>query len=82
MTHRMTIADLHARVQAIFLRAGMNEVQAAALARVITAGEREKVHVVPGVAQARRHARSHAAQAEKRDLRHQPACPSPWTRAR
>ena len=41
MTHRMTIADLHARVQAIFLRAGMNEVQAAALARVITAGERD-----------------------------------------
>jgi LDH2 family malate/lactate/ureidoglycolate dehydrogenase len=37
----MTIADLHARVQAIFLRAGMNEVQAAALARVITAGERD-----------------------------------------
>ena len=41
MTHRITIADLLARVQAIFLRAGMNEVQAAALARVITAGERD-----------------------------------------
>jgi LDH2 family malate/lactate/ureidoglycolate dehydrogenase len=41
MTHRISIADLHARVQAIFQRAGMNDVQAAALARVITAGERD-----------------------------------------
>ncbi|PDT39006.1 oxidoreductase [Rhizobium sp. M10] len=37
----LTIADLHARVKAIFSKAGLNAVQAGALARVIVAGERD-----------------------------------------
>lgn len=37
----LTIAALHARVEAIFLKAGLNAVQAGALARVIVAGERD-----------------------------------------
>jgi LDH2 family malate/lactate/ureidoglycolate dehydrogenase len=36
-----SVSDLQARVQAIFSRAGMNDVQSGALARVITAGERD-----------------------------------------
>lgn len=39
-TH-LTIAALHARVEAIFRRAGLNERQAGALSRVIVAGERD-----------------------------------------
>lgn len=41
MTQTYSIADLFARVQAILSNAGMNDVQAAALARAITAGERD-----------------------------------------
>lgn len=41
MSQTITIAALHARIEAIFRRAGMNDLQAAALARVITAGERD-----------------------------------------
>ena len=37
----LTIAALHERVEAIFLKAGLNAVQAGALARVIVAGERD-----------------------------------------
>ncbi|AHG48541.1 oxidoreductase (plasmid) [Rhizobium leguminosarum bv. trifolii CB782] len=37
----LTIADLHGRVEAIFRKAGLNAVQAGALARVIVAGERD-----------------------------------------
>ena len=37
----LTIAALFARVEAIFLKAGLNAVQAGALARVIVAGERD-----------------------------------------
>lgn len=37
----LTIDELHARVEAIFKRAGLNSVQAEALARVIVAGERD-----------------------------------------
>ena len=40
-TTTLTIADLHGRVEAIFLKAGLNAVQAGALARVIVAGERD-----------------------------------------
>lgn len=36
-----TIATLHQRVEAIFLKAGLNAVQAGAIARVIVAGERD-----------------------------------------
>jgi LDH2 family malate/lactate/ureidoglycolate dehydrogenase len=41
MNHSCTIPELHARVAAIFRRAGMNAVQSDALARAITAGERD-----------------------------------------
>lgn len=41
MTVTVSIAALQAQVEAIFQRAGMNAVQAAALARVIVAGERD-----------------------------------------
>lgn len=41
MTHSIPTEALLQRVEAIFRRAGMNEVQAGALARVITAGERD-----------------------------------------
>ncbi len=41
MSQTITIEALQARVEAIFRRAGMNPVQAGALARVITAGERD-----------------------------------------
>ncbi|MCX8998034.1 Ldh family oxidoreductase [Rhizobiaceae bacterium BDR2-2] len=37
----LTVAALHERVEAIFLNAGLNGVQAGALARVIVAGERD-----------------------------------------
>src|ERR1044072_3525805 len=37
----LPIVDLHSRIEAIFLKAGLNTVQAAALARVIVAGERD-----------------------------------------
>jgi len=40
-TCTLTIATLHERVEAIFLKAGLNAVQAGALARVIVAGERD-----------------------------------------
>lgn len=40
-TSTLTIADLHTRVEAIFRKAGLNDVQAGALARVIVAGERD-----------------------------------------
>jgi LDH2 family malate/lactate/ureidoglycolate dehydrogenase len=40
-TTTLTIADLLERVEAIFRNAGLNEVQAGALARVIVAGERD-----------------------------------------
>ena len=40
-TSTLTIAALHQRVEAIFLKAGLNAVQAGALARVIVAGERD-----------------------------------------
>jgi delta1-piperideine-2-carboxylate reductase len=40
-TWTLTIAALHERVEAIFLKAGLNAVQACALARVIVAGERD-----------------------------------------
>ena len=40
-TSTLTIAELHARVEAIFRKGGLNAVQAAALARVIVAGERD-----------------------------------------
>ena len=40
-TTTLTIAALHERVEAIFLKAGLNGVQAGALARVIVAGERD-----------------------------------------
>lgn len=44
----LSIAELQARVEAIFRRAGVNAVQSAAVARVITAGERDacKAHGV------------------------------------
>lgn len=41
MTQTFSIQALQTRVEAIFQRAGMNAVQAGALARVITAGERD-----------------------------------------
>jgi LDH2 family malate/lactate/ureidoglycolate dehydrogenase len=41
MSRTFSIEALEGRVEAIFRRAGMNGVQAAALARVITAGERD-----------------------------------------
>lgn len=41
MTTVLSIQMLQARVEAIFRRAGMNDVQAGALARVIVAGERD-----------------------------------------
>jgi delta1-piperideine-2-carboxylate reductase len=40
-TCTLTIAALYERVEAIFLKAGLNAVQAGALARVIVAGERD-----------------------------------------
>jgi len=40
-TSTLTIAALKERVEAIFLRAGLNAVQAGAIARVIVAGERD-----------------------------------------
>lgn len=40
-TSSLTIADLTARVEAIFAKAGLNALQAGALARVIVAGERD-----------------------------------------
>ncbi|MCA0344354.1 MAG: Ldh family oxidoreductase, partial [Proteobacteria bacterium] len=40
-TSTLTIAALHERVEAIFRKAGLNAVQAGALARVIVAGERD-----------------------------------------
>ena len=40
-TNTLTIAALFERVEAIFLKAGLNAVQAGALARVIVAGERD-----------------------------------------
>ncbi|MCJ8517488.1 LDH2 family malate/lactate/ureidoglycolate dehydrogenase [Pseudorhizobium tarimense] len=40
-TFTLTIAALHERVDAIFLKAGLNALQASALARVIVAGERD-----------------------------------------
>ena len=40
-TSTLTIDALHARVEAIFRKAGLNAVQAGALARVIVAGERD-----------------------------------------
>ena len=41
MNTTLPVATLQARVEAIFLRAGMNAVQALALSRVIVAGERD-----------------------------------------
>jgi delta1-piperideine-2-carboxylate reductase len=41
MSRTLSIEALEGRVEAIFRRAGMNGVQAAAMARVITAGERD-----------------------------------------
>lgn len=41
MSRTFPIAVLQSRVEAIFRRAGMNDLQAGALARVITAGERD-----------------------------------------
>jgi delta1-piperideine-2-carboxylate reductase len=41
MQNRLSIAALEARVRAILSRAGLNDLQADALARVITAGERD-----------------------------------------
>jgi len=40
-TNTLTIAALFERVEAIFLKAGLNAIQAGALARVIVAGERD-----------------------------------------
>ena len=40
-TSTLTLAELEARVVAIFRKAGMNAIQAAAVTRVITAGERD-----------------------------------------
>ena len=40
-TTTLTIEALFQRVESIFLRAGLNAVQSGALARVITAGERD-----------------------------------------
>jgi len=40
-TTTLTVEALFQRVESIFLRAGLNDVQSAALARVITAGERD-----------------------------------------
>ncbi len=37
----LSIATLHERVEAIFRKAGLNAIQAAAVARVIVAGERD-----------------------------------------
>ncbi|MBB3526461.1 MULTISPECIES: Ldh family oxidoreductase [Rhizobium] len=37
----LTIVDLHSRIEAIFRKAGLNTLQAGALARVIVAGERD-----------------------------------------
>lgn len=41
MNHTCTVPELHTRIAAIFRKAGMNAVQSEALARVITAGERD-----------------------------------------
>ncbi|WP_294927704.1 Ldh family oxidoreductase [uncultured Paracoccus sp.] len=41
MEHGLTVEDLRGRIEEIFLRAGTNAVQAAALSRVIVAGERD-----------------------------------------
>lgn len=41
MQHRLTINALQARVRAILSRAGMNDLQADAVSRIITAGERD-----------------------------------------
>lgn len=41
MSRIVAIDDLEVRIRAIFVRAGMNDVQAGALARVIAAGERD-----------------------------------------
>lgn len=41
MQHRLSIAELEARVRANLSRAGLDDLQAGALARIITAGERD-----------------------------------------
>ncbi|HBT69048.1 MAG TPA: oxidoreductase, partial [Agrobacterium sp.] len=40
-TTTLTIGELSARIEAIFRKAGLNAVQSGAIARVITAGERD-----------------------------------------
>jgi LDH2 family malate/lactate/ureidoglycolate dehydrogenase len=57
-TSTLTIAALHERVEAIFLKHGLSTLQAGAVARVIVAGERMPANCTASIASKAHYAQS------------------------